>query len=152
MITYYHKFNNSCYKEIRAFISVTCMLVFTFLITDKYNTYVKVVYLSCGQKIQSKRSAVVSNNRNPTYNATFTFKLSSNILYESFIVVSVMMKELLRKDVPIGRLVLGPFQYTEGRERTPWGRALLSQEKVTHWFKMYLWYKPIFGFGNVKFT
>jgi len=49
-----------------------------------------------------------------------------------------MMKGLLRKDQPIGRLVLGPFQYAEDRERTPWGRALQSEEDVTHWFRMYL--------------
>lgn len=107
-------------------------------LTDKYNTYVKVVYFSCGQKVKSRRSAVVPNSRNPTYNEAFTFKLSPNFLHDSFIVVSIMMKGLLRKDLPIGRLVLGPFQYTEDRERTPWGRALLSEEEVTHWFRMYL--------------
>jgi hypothetical protein len=107
-------------------------------LTDKYNTYVKVVYFSCGQKVKSKKSAVVPNNRNPTYNETFTFKLSPNFLHDSFIVVSIMMKGLLRKDQPIGRLVLGPFQYTEDQERTPWGRALHSEEEVTHWFRMYL--------------
>lgn len=88
--------------------------------------------------MKSRSSNVVSNNRNPTYNETFTFKLSLNFLHDSFIVVSVMMKGLLRKDVPIGRLVLGPFQYTEGQEITPWGRALLLQEEVTHWFRMHL--------------
>lgn len=115
------------------------MLIFTFFfISDKYNTYVKVVYISCGQKMKSRKSAIVYNNRNPTYNEIFTFKLSSNFLHDSFIVVSVMLKGLLKKDMPIGRLVLGPFQYTEEREKTPWGRALLSQEEVTHWFRMYL--------------
>ena len=88
--------------------------------------------------MKSRKSAVVPNNRNPTYNETFTFKLSPNFLHDSFIVVSIMMKGLLRKDQPIGRLVLGPFQYTEDRERTPWGRALQSEEEVTHWFRMYL--------------
>ncbi|PNF25078.1 hypothetical protein B7P43_G01978 [Cryptotermes secundus] len=105
---------------------------------DKYNTYVKVVYISCGEKMKSRKSAIVYNNRNPTYNEIFTFKLSSNFLHESSIIVSVMLKGKLKKDMPIGRLVLGPFQYTEGREKTPWGRALLSQEEVTHWFRMYL--------------
>ncbi|KDR24053.1 uncharacterized protein LOC110830220 [Zootermopsis nevadensis] len=107
-------------------------------LTDKYNTYVKVVYVSCGQKMKSRRSAVVSNNRNPNYRETFTFKLSLNFLHDCFIIVSVMMKGLLKKDVPIGRLVLGPFQYTEGQEKTPWGRAILLQEEVTHWFRMHL--------------
>jgi hypothetical protein len=88
--------------------------------------------------MKSKKSAVVFNNRNPTYSEIFTFKLSSNFLHDSFIVVSVMLKGLLKKDTPIGRLVLGPFQYTEEGEATPWGRALLSQEEVTHWFRMYL--------------
>jgi hypothetical protein len=114
------------------------VLVSTFPVADKYNTYVKVVYVSCGQKMKSRKSALVSNNRNPTYNETFTFKLSLNFLHDCLIVVSVMMKGLLRKDVPIGRLVLGPFQYTEGQEKTPWGRALLLQEEVTHWFRMHL--------------
>jgi hypothetical protein len=88
--------------------------------------------------MKSRKSATVYNNRNPTYNEIFTFKLSSNFLHDSFIIVSVMSKELLKKDMPIGRLVLGPFQYKEEREKTPWGRALLSQEEVTHWFRMYL--------------
>jgi hypothetical protein len=88
--------------------------------------------------MKSRRSAVVFNNRNPTYNEIFTFKLSSNFLHDSFVVVSVMLKGLLKKDMPIGRLVLGPFQYTEEQGKTPWGRALLCQEEVTHWFRMYL--------------
>ncbi|PSN54944.1 hypothetical protein C0J52_01653 [Blattella germanica] len=90
------------------------------------------------QKTKSRKTAVVSNSRNPTYNQTFSFKLSANFLHDSMIVLSVMLKGLLKKDVPIGRLVLGPFHYAEEREKTPWGRALIDQEEVDHWFRMYL--------------
>ena len=98
----------------------------------------KVVYLFAGQKSKSKKTRVVANNRNPTYNQTFSFKLSANFLHDSVIVVSVMMKGVLRKDVAIGRLILGPFHYAEGRVKTPWGRALVDQEQVAHWFRLYL--------------
>ncbi|KAJ9592923.1 hypothetical protein L9F63_015428, partial [Diploptera punctata] len=106
--------------------------------SDKYNTYVKVVYYFAGQKSKSKRTIVVANSRNPTYNQTFSFKLSSNFLHDSMIVISVMMKGMLRKDVAIGRLILGPFHYAETHVKTPWGRALLDQQEVSHWFRLYL--------------
>ena len=98
----------------------------------------KIVYLFAGQKSKSKKTSVVANSRNPTYNQTFSFKLSTNFLHDSMIVVSVMMKGFLKKDVAIGRVILGPFYYEEGHAKTPWGRALVGLEEVDHWYRMYL--------------
>ena len=109
-----------------------------FYFADKYHTYVKVVYFCAGQKSKSKKTSVVANTRNPTYNQSFSFKLSTNFLHDSVIVVSVLMRGILRKDIVIGRLILGPFYYEEGHAKTPWGRALVDEEDVNYWFRMYL--------------
>lgn len=107
---------------------------------DKFSTYAKVTLFSADQKVKSKKSAVVTNDRNPIYDHGFTFHLAGKSRDEIFVVVSVMLKGLLKKDTAIGRLIIGPSCYAEGHILTPWGRAVLYEESVSHWFRMYLWF------------
>lgn len=73
------------------------------------------------------------------YNFTVDLKIDSNTLQNNFVVISVKIKGFLKKDILVGRVILGPFLYAEyGKGLTPWGRALIRNEIVSHIFRMYL--------------
>nr|CAD7447395.1 unnamed protein product [Timema bartmani] len=115
-----------------------CQLVKSHKHTDKFNTYVKAALFKEDQKLRSKKSSVVGNERDPCYDQEFLFKIPQKHLADSSVVVSIMLKELLRKDIAIGRVILGPYMYAEGHTLTPWGQVMVESQHVEHWFKLYL--------------
>lgn len=73
------------------------------------------------------------------YSFTVDLKIDEDMLSTSFVVISVKVKGFLKKDILVGRVILGPFLYAEyGKNLTPWGRALVNKETVSHVFRMYL--------------
>nr|CAD7406519.1 unnamed protein product [Timema cristinae] len=105
---------------------------------NKFNTYVKAALFKEDQKLRSKKSSVVGNERDPCYDQEFLFKIPQKHLADSSVVVSIMLKELLRKDIAIGRVILGPYMYAEGHTLTPWGQVMEKSQCVEHWFRLYL--------------
>jgi hypothetical protein len=91
-----------------------------------------------GQKIKSKKSDTISNEKDPFYNHTFQFRVGPEKLVDSILVVSVTLKGRLKQDTPIGRVILGPNFYADGDNMTPWGRVVLGQQTVSHWYNLYL--------------
>nr|CAD7574081.1 unnamed protein product [Timema californicum] len=108
------------------------------LMIYKFNTYVKAALFKEDQKLRSKKSSVVGNERDPCYDQEFLFKIPQKHLADSSVVVSIMLKELLRKDIAIGRVILGPYMYAEGHTLTPWGQVMEKRKCVEHWFRLYL--------------
>ncbi|KAF4516931.1 hypothetical protein B566_EDAN008020 [Ephemera danica] len=106
---------------------------------DKYTTYVKASLYCKGQKVKSKKSAVISNEKDPFYNHMFQFPVGDDIRTETHcLVVSVVLKGRLKQDTPIGRVILGPNFYADGNSMTPWGRVILGQQTASHWYNLYL--------------
>ncbi|XP_067011244.2 uncharacterized protein [Anabrus simplex] len=105
---------------------------------DKYNTFVKVAFFCSGQKIKSRKSNPALSDRNPQYNYSTEFRVPPEYSEDCYIVISIQTKGLLRKELAVGRVVLGPHFYAEGQNLTPWGQTFLKGESVSHWFRMYL--------------
>ncbi|XP_049799474.1 synaptotagmin-15-like [Schistocerca nitens] len=105
--------------------------------TVKWNTFVKISCFCGDEKIKTKKSPVIQDEQNPVYDYSCALKLPSEHSDECYVVISVMMKGLFKKDIPIGRLILGPSFYS-GHAATIWGRVMLYHESITHWFPLYL--------------
>lgn len=92
-----------------------------------------------GKKIKEVYSPYVAAAREVRYDFSVDLKIDLNSLQNNYAVISVKIKGFLKKDILVGRLILGPFFYAEyGKHLTPWGRALLNKETVSHIFRMYL--------------
>lgn len=105
----------------------------------KCKSYVKLTHHLLGKKIKEIYSPYVITAREVRYNFTVDLKIDSSSLQNSFVIISIKIKGFLKKDVLAGRVILGPFLYAEyGKSLTPWGRALINNEIVTHIFRMYL--------------
>lgn len=92
-----------------------------------------------GRKIKEIYSSCISAAQEVRYKFTVDLKIDYNTLQNNFIVISVKIKGFLKKDVLVGRVILGPYIYAEyGKNLTPWGRALVNKETVSHVFRMYL--------------
>lgn len=76
--------------------------------------------------------------------ATYEFKvdvrLDLNSTTNCYVVIGLKEKGFLkRSDSNLGRVIFGPFLYTErGYDLTPWGKVLLTKEGVSDTFKTYL--------------
>lgn len=87
---------------------------------------------------EKQSSAVMTGEDAADYNFSADFKIDSSGLQNSFMIVKLKLQNILQ-DKTIGRLIFGPFFYTEGNSKlTPWGRAILDKEPVSHLFRLYL--------------
>lgn len=111
------------------------------LFQGKCKSYLKLTQHHFGRKVKEIYSPYVSATQQFCYQFTVDLKVDSSALQNSFIVISVKMRTFLKKDMLVGRVILGPFFYAEyGKSLTPWGRALINRETVSHIFRMYLWF------------
>lgn len=90
-----------------------------------------------GEKVKTKKSVVVFDCRDPTFNSTFTFQIRHDQIDHVSVVIATKLKGFVH-DITIGRLNFGPFFYFGNQELTHWGRVFLKKEVVRHWFHMYL--------------
>lgn len=79
---------------------------------------------------------------NAVCNYSESFKIDTTGLKHNYIVVNVKQKinkNMIKQDKTIGWLILGPYFYSEdGTTHTPWGKAILCNELVSHSFRLYL--------------
>lgn len=94
---------------------------------------------SLGHKVKEKVSPPVNYNQEAIFNYTVSFKIDPSGMKHNYIVINVKLKDIIKHDKTIGRLILGPYFYAEdGTTHTPWGRVILCNEMVTHSFRLYL--------------
>ncbi|KAE9541288.1 hypothetical protein AGLY_004533 [Aphis glycines] len=110
---------------------------------EKSRTFVKIAYFSKGKRIKEYQSPSVPNTKNDP-KATYEFKVDIRIDLNStangYIVIGLKEKGFLkRNESNLGRVIFGPFLYTErGYDLTPWGKVLLTKDGVSDTFKTYL--------------
>ncbi|KAM4636698.1 synaptotagmin-15-like [Discoglossus pictus] len=98
------------------------------------SAFVKVSLMNHNRFIKCKKTAVVLGTPNPVYNDTFSFKLEQIELDTASLSLSVLQNTEGDKTHLVGRVVVGPFMYTRGRELEHWNEMLNKpKELVKRW-------------------
>ncbi|XP_068114910.1 synaptotagmin-15-like [Hyperolius riggenbachi] len=98
------------------------------------SAFVKVSLMNHNRFIKSKKTAVVLGTPNPVYNETFSFKVEQNELDTASLSFSVLQNVEGDKTNLLGRVVVGPYMYTRGRELEHWNEMLNKpKELVKRW-------------------
>jgi len=104
---------------------------------------VKIAYFNKGKRIKEYQSPSVLNTKSDpmaTYEFKVDIRLDLNSSTNTYLVIGLKEKGFLkRNECNLGRVIFGPFLYTErGYDLTPWGKVLLTKEGVSDTFKTYL--------------
>ncbi|KAM4702874.1 synaptotagmin-15 [Rhinophrynus dorsalis] len=98
------------------------------------SAFVKVSLMNHNRFIKSKKTAVLRGTSNPVYNETFSFKVDQPELDTASLSLSVLQNTEADKNHLLGRVVVGPFMYTRGRELEHWNEMLNKpKELVKRW-------------------
>ncbi|XP_077310991.1 synaptotagmin-15-like isoform X1 [Lithobates pipiens] len=98
------------------------------------SAFVKVSLMNHNRFIKSKKTAVVLGTPNPVYNETFSFKLEQSELDTASLSFSILQNAEGDKTILLGRVVVGPYMYTRGRELEHWNEMLNKpKELVKRW-------------------
>ncbi|XP_077113305.1 synaptotagmin-15 isoform X2 [Ranitomeya variabilis] len=100
------------------------------------SAYVKVSLMNHNRFIKSKKTAALLGTPNPVYNETFSFKLEQSELDTASLSLSILQNTEGDKSSGnlLGRVVVGPFMYTRGRELEHWNEMLNKpKELVKRW-------------------
>ncbi|XP_063819522.1 synaptotagmin-15-like isoform X1 [Pseudophryne corroboree] len=101
------------------------------------SAFVKVSLMNHNRFIKSKKTNVVLGTPNPVYNETFSFKLEQGELDTASLSLSVLQNTEGDKCNVLGRVVVGPFMYTRGRELEHWNEMLNKpKELVKRWHSL----------------
>ena len=91
-------------------------------ITGKSDPYVKVLLLVAGKKIRKKKTSVICNTLNPTYNESIEFDLSSDELGNADLVFKVIDYDRVGSNELIGCLGIG--SHFESNNRNHWHQMI----------------------------
>nr|XP_013816955.1 PREDICTED: synaptotagmin-15 isoform X2 [Apteryx mantelli mantelli] len=98
------------------------------------SVYVKVSLMNHNKFIKSKKTAAVLGSLNPVYNETFSFKADQTDLDTASLSLSVFQNIEGDKAHLLGRVVVGPFMYTRGKELEHWNEMISKpKELVKRW-------------------
>ncbi|XP_014795825.1 PREDICTED: synaptotagmin-15 isoform X1 [Calidris pugnax] len=96
--------------------------------------YVKVSLMNHNKFSKSKKTAAVLGSPNPVYNETFSFKTDQTELDTTSLNLSVLQSIKGEKTHLLGRVVVGPFMYTRGKELEHWNEMINKpKELVKRW-------------------
>ncbi|XP_033108357.1 synaptotagmin-15-like isoform X2 [Anneissia japonica] len=100
-------------------------------------TYVKVSLMVGENKVKSRHTNV-STGASPIFTESLTFVVPSEYISDACLVIQVLQKGHFKRDDTIGRLILGPYMYTDGRNLSHWGRMVSHREATKKWHDLYL--------------
>ncbi|XP_053161079.1 synaptotagmin-15 [Hemicordylus capensis] len=103
------------------------------------DVFVKVSLMNHNQFIKSKRTMAVLGSPNPLYNETFSFKVDQLELDTASLSLSVLQNSEGDETCSLGRVVVGPFMYTRGKELEHWNEMINKpKELVKRWHALSL--------------
>lgn len=105
---------------------------------DAVDTFVKVTLMCGGQKVKTTRSRVVAETPDPAYNHKCNFVVPPQFLWDSSVVVAIMVRAVLGRSAALGRVTSGPYTAFHSGTLTHWGLMLQDTRSVTRWRNMYL--------------
>ncbi|GAB1298728.1 Synaptotagmin-15 [Apodemus speciosus] len=98
------------------------------------SVFVKVSLMSHNKLVKRKRTSTALGSVNPVYNETFSFKADTNELDTASLSLEVLQITEGEKSCPLGRVVVGPYMYTRGKELEHWCEMLRKpKELVKRW-------------------
>ncbi|XP_029887058.1 synaptotagmin-15-like isoform X2 [Aquila chrysaetos chrysaetos] len=98
------------------------------------SVYVKVSLMNHNKFIKSKKTTAVLGSPNPVYNETFSFKADQTELDTASLSLSVLQSIKGEKTHLLGRVIVGPFMYTRGKELEHWNEMISKpKELVKQW-------------------
>uniref|UniRef100_A0A8C0BWM3 C2 domain-containing protein n=1 Tax=Buteo japonicus TaxID=224669 RepID=A0A8C0BWM3_9AVES len=98
------------------------------------SVYVKVSLMNHNKFIKSKKTTAVLGSPNPVYNETFSFKADQTELDTASLSLSVLQSIKGEKAHLLGRVIVGPFMYTRGKELEHWNEMISKpKELVKRW-------------------
>ncbi|XP_069466890.1 synaptotagmin-15-like [Ambystoma mexicanum] len=96
--------------------------------------YVKASLMNHNKFIKCKRTSEVLGTPNPVYNETFSFKVDPVELDTASLSLTMLQNTEGDKSHLLGRVVVGPFMYTRGKELEHWNEMLNKpKEMVKRW-------------------
>eukprot|EP00076_Gallus_gallus_P048477 XP_421499.4 synaptotagmin-15 isoform X1 [Gallus gallus] len=97
------------------------------------SVYVKVSLMNHNKLVRSKKTAAVLGSPNPEYNESFSFKANQTELDTASLSLSVLQNTEQKSHV-LGRVVVGPFMYSRGKELEHWNEMISKpKELVKQW-------------------
>ncbi|XP_067996111.1 synaptotagmin-15 isoform X1 [Melanerpes formicivorus] len=98
------------------------------------SVYVEVSLMNRNKFIKIKMTEAVLGSPNPVYNETFSFKVDQTELDTASLSLSVLQSAKGKKTLLLGRVVVGPFMYTRGKELEHWNEMISkSKELIKRW-------------------
>lgn len=98
------------------------------------SVFVKVSLMNHNKFVKCKRTSAVLGSVSPVYNETFSFKAAPSELDTASLSLTVLQITEGDKSYPLGRVVVGPYMYTRGRELEHWDEMLRRpKELVKRW-------------------
>ncbi|KAI4529241.1 hypothetical protein MG293_020489 [Ovis ammon polii] len=96
--------------------------------------FVKVSLMNHNKFVKCKKTSAVLGSTNPVYSETFSFKANPAELDTASLSLTVMQSTEADKSHELGRVVVGPYMYTRGRELEHWNEMLSKpKELVKRW-------------------
>uniref|UniRef100_A0A4W3HXS7 Synaptotagmin 15 n=1 Tax=Callorhinchus milii TaxID=7868 RepID=A0A4W3HXS7_CALMI len=105
------------------------------------DAYVKVSLMNHNKFLKSKKTGAVVGTSSPVFNKTFSFKVDQLELDTASLSLSVHQNIEEKGECPklpgswlVGRVVVGPFMYTRGKELEHWNQMINKpKELVKEW-------------------
>ncbi|KAM4839713.1 synaptotagmin-15 isoform X1 [Urocitellus parryii] len=98
------------------------------------SVFVKVSLMNQNKFVKCKKTSAVLGSVNPVYNETFSFKADATELDTASLSLTVLQSTGGDRSHPLGRVVVGPYMYTRGRELEHWDEMLSKpKELVKRW-------------------
>lgn len=102
--------------------------------TSFVSVFVKVSLMNHNKFVKCKKTSAVLGSTNPVYSETFSFKANPAELDTASLSLTVMQSTEADKSHELGRVVVGPYMYTRGRELEHWNEMLSKpKELVKRW-------------------
>uniref|UniRef100_A0A5F9DIT9 C2 domain-containing protein n=1 Tax=Oryctolagus cuniculus TaxID=9986 RepID=A0A5F9DIT9_RABIT len=98
------------------------------------SVFVKVSLMNHNKFVKCKKTSAVLGSTNPVFNETFSFQASAAEMDTASLSLTVLQSVRGAESCPLGRVVVGPYMYTRGRELGHWDEMLRQpKELVRRW-------------------
>ncbi|XP_058398817.1 synaptotagmin-15-like isoform X1 [Diceros bicornis minor] len=98
------------------------------------SVFVKVALMNHNKFVKCKKTSAVLGSANPVYSETFSFKADPTELDTASLSLTVLQSAQGDKSHELGRVVVGPYMYTRGKELEHWDEMLgKPKELVKRW-------------------